>query len=126
MAYSFEVVLTFDAKEIFQEAFFSHLGSLGFTPMSLTGGGQEVAEFRRGDDLVSLSVTGVGHGEHRLAVHSETTPVDDLVADSLREAASRLLEPFCYVLTGSDVAEFRETLSRGVEELILKIRRGEF
>ena len=125
MAYSFEVALRFSIKEIFEEAFSSHMDVLGYNRLSLSGGEQEVRGFRRDDYLISLSVTSEEHGLYRVIVHSETVPLDDLVLAAMQEAATSLLEPLCQALTGLPSQELRETLLRNLGELLTNIRRGQ-
>ncbi len=124
MEYSFEVTLQGTAKDLFHQAFASHLETRGYIQTALGGVGQEILGFRRDDHLVSFSVSSEGHWEYKVTVHSETVAVDDLVLAVLQEAASMLIEPFCKSLTGRMETSFREPVIRGIDDLLTKVRQG--
>ena len=84
MDYDFEVTLENRAKNLFHQAFAKHLEGLGYRQTVLGGGGQEMLGFRRDDHLISFSVYSRGHGLHKVVVHSETVPLEDLILPACR------------------------------------------
>ena len=122
MDYDFEVTLENRAKNLFHQAFAKHLEGLGYGQTVLGGGGQEMLGFRRDDHLISFSVYSRGHGLHKVVVHSETVPLEDLMLASLQESAYMLLEPFCQSWTGHKDMSFKEAIAKNIRDLMRNIQ----
>ena len=123
MPYSYEVVVESNAGELFQEALVDHLKEQGFAHMTVGGMGRSVQEFRKGDDLISLTLISEGHGQHRVVVHSDTVLLDGIIMAALREAGIRFIQPFYGAITGVKPEEFRELFLRGLGDVLSRIRR---
>jgi hypothetical protein len=96
MAYTYEAVIPSAGLDLFEEAFCRYMESLSFARMSIGGrlGAQTSHEFRRDDELVSLSFIGMGQTSFRVVVDSDSVPVVPVVLDALTEGVADFLEPF--------------------------------
>ena len=116
MAYTYEAVIPSAGLDLFEEAFCRYMESLSFARMSIGGrlGAQTSHEFRRDDDLVSLSFIGTGQTYFRVVVDSESVPVVPVVLDALTEGVVDFLQPF---LEGTPDGPSRESLRSLIRDL---------
>ena len=123
MAYSYEAVVTIAGHEMFQHAFNRYMTALKFDHMGVGGrvGGLTAHQFRRGEHLVSLSVSGEGQGSFRMVVHSDTIPVEQLVLDALTEGVADFLQPFCETFTDRSSEEILLSLIRDLRNAFERI-----
>ena len=123
MAYSYEAVVTIAGHEMFQEAFSRYMATLKFDHMSVGGrvGGLTARQFRRGDHLVSLSVSAEGQSSSRIVIHSDTLPVEQLVLDALTEGVADFLQPFCETFTDQSSEEVLQSLIWDLREAFERI-----
>ena len=122
MAYTYEAVIPSSGLDLFEEAFCRYMECLSFARMSIGGrlGAQTSHEFRRDDDLVSLSFIGTGQTYFRVVVDSESVPVVPVVLNALTEGVSDFLEPFWEAIPdepsreslGSLIRDLRDKFSR--------------
>ena len=94
MAYSYEVSVSAAHRELFEQTFLRHVEALDFAHMHVSGlmGGATSHEFRRVDDLISLTILAEGQHRFRLVVQSETVPVEPLIVGVLVEEEAASLE----------------------------------
>ena len=112
MADSYEAVVSVPGREMFREAFCRYMDASNFMHMSVGGrlGEPSYHEFKRNDDLVSLSFLAEGQSHWRVVVHSDDVPVELLVLDALTEGAADFLEPFCETLSVRSGEQILESL----------------
>jgi hypothetical protein len=101
MALIYEAVVVRECRDLFVGTFRRYMERLHFAHMSIGGrlGGSTTHEFRRGDHVVSVSVSGEDQSHFRVVVTSDTVPVEPLVVDALTEGVADFLEPFCRALS---------------------------
>jgi len=123
MAYTYEAVIPSDGLDLFEEAPCRYMESLSFARMSIGGrlGAQTSHEFRRDDELVSLSFIGTGQTYFRVVVDSESVPVVPVVLDALTAGVADFLEPFW---EATPDGPSRESLSSLIRELRDKFGRA--
>ena len=123
MAYNYEAVVTIAGHEMFQEAFSRYMAILEFDHMSVGGrvGGLTAHQYRRGDHLVSLSVSAEGQGSSRIVVHSDTLHVEQLVLDALTEGVADFLQPFCETFTDQSSEEVLRSLVQDLRDAFERI-----
>lgn len=123
MAYSYEVSVSAAHRELFEQTFLRHVEALDFAHMHVSGlmGGATSHEFRRVDDLISLTILAEGQHRFRLVVQSETVPVEPLIVEVLIEDVAESLKPFLGALQGAS----RERVLRSlIERLREKLEAG--
>ena len=115
MARMYEVSTPMLGRAVFELAFVRYLESIGYHHMRAGdwAGGQTSHEFRRGDDLVALSIVPEGHPDCRTVVESDTVRVESLVVDVLTEGLADSLQVFSDALHGGDG---KETLVRALRD----------
>jgi hypothetical protein len=96
MAHMYEVNTPMLGRAVFELAFVRYLEGIGYHHMRAGdwAGGQTSHEFRRGDEFVALSIVPEGHRDCRIAVESDTVPVESLVVDVLTEGLADSLQVF--------------------------------
>ena len=101
MALTFEALVAKEGRDLFLETFLRYMERLHFDHMSVGGrlGDSASHEFRSGDHVVSLSVSGKDQSHYTVVVTSDTVPVEPLVVDALTEGVADFLEPFCRSLS---------------------------
>ena len=127
MADSYEALVSVPGREMFREAFCRYMDASNFMHMSVGGrlGGPSSHEFRRNDDLVSLSFLPEGQSHWRVVVHSNGVPVEPLVLDALTEGAADFLEPFCETLSEQSGEQILESLIRDLREAFERVVSSE-
>ena len=118
MSLSYETVVGIDARDLFLDTFAPYMERSGFDHMTIGGrfGRAAAHEFRRGDHLVSCSVSAENQHRFRVVVTSDTIPVEPLIADSLTEGVADFLEPFCKSLSGEGYEEVMSSLVKQLRE----------
>jgi hypothetical protein len=118
MAYTYEAVIPNAGLDLFEEAFCRYMESLSFARMSIGGrlGAQTSHEFRRDDDLVSLSFIGTGQTYFRVVVDSESVSVVPVVLDALTEGVADFLEPFSKATPDGPSRESLRSLIRDLRD----------
>ena len=101
MALTYEAVVVKECRDLFLGTFWRYMERLHFAHMSIGGrlGRSATHEFRRGDHVVSVSVSGEDQNQFRVVVTSDTVPVEPLIVDALTEGVADFLEPFCRALS---------------------------
>jgi hypothetical protein len=96
MAHAYEVTAPMPDRALFELAFVRYLESLGYHHMSVGGwsGGKNSHEFRRGDDIVGLSIVSEGQSDCGIVVQSETVEIEPLIVDVLTEGVADSLQAF--------------------------------
>ena len=118
MAQMYEVSTPMLGRAVFELAFVRYLESIGYHHMRAGdwAGGQISHEFRRGDDLVALSIVPEGHRDCRIAVESDTVQVESLVVDVLTEGLADSLQVFGDALHVEDGKEKMLSLVRALRD----------
>ena len=118
MARMYEVSTPMLGRAVFELAFVRYLESIGYHHMRAGdwAGGQTSHEFRRGDDLVALSIVPEGHRDCRIVVESDTVQVESLVVDVLTEGLADSLQVFGDALHVEDGKEKMLSLVRALRD----------
>ena len=126
MSNSYEAVISIAALEMFQEAFLRYMTGLNFDHMSVGGrlGGHSFHEFKRGDDLVSMTVSDEGQSHFRVVVHSHEIDVEQLVLDALTEGMADFLEPFCEALSDQSAEQILNSLIVDLRDAFERVYKG--
>lgn len=92
--------------------------TLSFARMSIGDrlGAQTSHDFRRDDDLVSLSFIGTGQTYFRVLVDSESVPVVPVVLNALTEGVADFLKPFWEAIPDGPSRESLRSLIRDVRD----------
>ena len=127
MDYSYEAVVANAGLELFKDAFCDYMESLDFDHMSIGGrlGGRTSHEFRKGDHLLSLTVSGEGQSHFRVVVHSHTLDVEQMVLDALTEGVADFLVPFCKSLTQESFERILGASIQSLRDAFDKVSTGE-
>ena len=127
MAYTYEAVIPNAGLDLFEEAFCRYMESLSFARMSIGGrlGAQTSHEFRRDDDLVSLSFIGTDQTLFRVVADSQSVPVAPLVLDALTEGVADFLEPFWEATPDGPSRESLGSLIRDLRDKFDRPNSGE-
>jgi hypothetical protein len=118
MAHMYEVNTPMLGRAVFEFAFVRYLESIGYHHMRAGdwAGGQTSHEFRRGDELVALSIASEGHVDCRIVVESDTVPVEPLVVEVLTEGLADSLQVFGDALNVGDAKEKMLSLARALRD----------
>ena len=118
MAHMYEVSTPMLGRAVFELAFVRYLESIGYHHLRAGGwaGSQTSHEFRRGDELVALSIVAESHGDCRIAVESDTVAVEPLVVEVLTEGLADSLEVFGNALNVGDEKEKILSLARALRD----------
>ena len=118
MAYSYEVSVATGHRELFEVAMVRYLEDRGFAHMRVGGwpGTGTSHEFRRGDDLISLSILPDGQSLFRLIVDSESVPAEPLVLDVITEGMGEALQTFCGALSDVSSRQIVESLVKSLQD----------
>ena len=114
MAYRYEVSSPLLGRAVFELAFVRYLESIGYHHLKAGdwAGGTTTHELRRGDELVALSIAAEGQRDCRIAVESDTVPVEPLVVEVMTEGLADSLQVFGDALNPGDGKEKMLSLTR--------------
>jgi len=120
MAHAYEVTVPMPDRALFELAFVRYLEGLGYHHMSVGGwsGGENSHEFRRGDDIVGLSIVSEGQRDCGIVIQSETVEIEPLIVDVLTEGVADSRQAFGDAL---DLGEARAKV-----QSLIKILRDAF
>ncbi|MDA1349851.1 MAG: hypothetical protein O3A47_13450 [Chloroflexi bacterium] len=123
MAKLYEADISAAALEMFQSALLRYMASLDFDHLSIGGrlGRRSVHEFKRGEEIVSLTSSHFGESEVRIAVHSQTVDVEKLVLDVLTEGVADFMEPFCKGITDRNAGRVLDSLIVDLRDAFEKV-----
>ena len=104
MSDTYEVVVNYAGRLMFEEAFIRYMKRVGFTRLSVGGrlGRLSSHDFRSELGVVGLTADPERQSAYRVVVHSESVSVTPLVLDALTEGIADFFEPFCEGLSSEN------------------------
>ena len=126
MASSYEAVISIAGLEMFRDALLRYMAGLDFDHMSVGGrlGGHSAHEFKRGDQMVSLTSSQEGQSHFRMVVHSDSVDVERLVLDALTEGIADFMEPFCLALSDQSAEQILNSLIGDLRDAFERVVKG--
>ena len=117
MAREYEATVDVHLSELFYRAFCQSMEEQGFRPSVRVSSmrGERVAEFQRGDQVVTLEERGEAHDQRRIRVSSQSLDVDEIVGVAVSDAATGLLAAFGDPFSGYGLKRLQKELGKSIQ-----------